>query len=319
MIVLDLSIIFFALLALFYSGGIMVRSLTLMGRFLQISEYMLSFVLVAFATSLPEFFIGLSSAINNSPLLSVGNIVGANVLNATMVLGAAVIVAVKLDFNQVIKKEDIQVTLGLLLLPVLLLLDGYLSRNDGFILLFFFGGYLVYLFNQERETPAVDGLGTEKPTLSEFMKNLGKFALAALALLISSHLAVSKSVVLSQAFSLPLFFIGIIVAIGTTLPETIFGIKSVLLGHKSMAFGNALGSIIVNLSLILGMVAAIRPIEITEPSRVFFGLLLAASLVTLIQLIRLTKGYISRPFGFFLLFIAIAFIIIELVLSVPIK
>lgn len=316
MFIFDLGIIFFALLALFYSGGVMVRSLTLMGRFLQISEYMLSFVLVAFATSLPEFFIGFSSAINNTPLLSVGNVVGANVLNATMVLGAAVIVAGKLDFNQVIKKEDIQVTLGLLLLPVLLLLDGSLSRYDGLILLFLFGGYLVYLFNQERETPAVDGIGQEKPTLSAFMKSLGKFILAALALLISSQIAVSKSVVLSQAFSLPLFFIGIIVAIGTTLPETIFGIKSVFLGHKSMAFGNALGSIIVNLSLILGMVAAIRPIEVAEPSRIFLGLFLTASLVVLIQLIRLMKGYISRPFGFFLLFVAIAFIIIELMLSI---
>ena len=83
-----------------------------------------------------------------------------------------------------------------------------------------------------------------------------------------------------------------------------------------MAFGNALGSIIVNLSLILGMVAAIRPVEIAEPGRVFFGLFLTASLVVLIQLIRLIKGYIARPFGFFLLFVALAFIIIEAVLSI---
>ena len=319
MIILDLGIIFIALLALFYSGGIMVRSLTLIGRFLQMSEYALSFVLVAFATSLPEFFIGLSSAINNTPTLSVGNVIGANVLNATMVLGVAVIFAGKLDFARVIKKEDIQVTFGFLLLPVLLFLDGSLGRYDGFLLLFFFGGYLVYLFNQERETQVVDGGGQEKPTLSEFMKNLGKFAAAALVLLISSHIVVSKSVLLSQVFSLPLFFIGIIVAIGTTLPETIFGIKSVFLGHKSMAFGNALGSIIVNLSLVLGMVAVIRPVEIVEPSRVFFGLLLTAFLVVLIQLICMVKGYIARSFGFFLLLIALVFIIIEAFLSFSIK
>lgn len=319
MIALDLGIIFFALLALFYSGGVMVRSLTLIGRFLQMSEYMLSFVLVAFATSLPEFFIGLSSAINNTALLSVGNIIGANVLNATMVLGVAVIFAGKLDFARVIKKEDIQVTLGLLLLPVLLLIDGFLSRYDGLILLFLFGGYLVYLFNQERKKPVVDGVGEEKPTLNEFMKSLGKFSIAAFVLLISSHIIVSKSVVLSQAFSLPLFFIGVIVAIGTTLPETIFGIKSVFLGHKSMALGNALGSIIVNLSLILGMVAVIRPVAIVEPSRVFLGLFLTASLVVLIQLFRLIKGYIGRPFGFFLLFVAAVFIFVEAMLSFGVR
>ena len=82
-----------------------------------------------------------------------------------------------------------------------------------------------------------------------------------------------------------------------------------------MAFGNALGSIIVNLSLILGMVAVIRPIEIAEPGRVFFGLLLTASLVLLIMLIRLITGYIGRITGFFLLFAAAAFIFIEALLS----
>lgn len=313
MLIISLSTLIISLFVLFYSGGVMVRSITLMGRYLKISEFTLSFVFAAFATSLPEFFIGINAALNNTAILSIGNIIGANFLNATMVLGAAIVAAGRLNFNRVVKKEDFQMTFGLLLLPVLLMLDRVLSRYDGLVLLFFFGGYLVYLLNQERESRKINGETeiSEAPTLKIFMISLAKFALAASLLLISSRFVVSESVEISRAFSFPLFFVGILIAIGTTLPETIFGLKSVALGHKSMAFGNALGSIIVNISLILGAVAAISPITIRIPSRIFFGLFSAIFIILLIQIIRLIKGYLPRAFGVLLLTFAVLFIAIE--------
>lgn len=313
MLITNFSTLIIALFILFYSGGMMVRSIVLIGRYLKINEFTLSFVLAAFATSLPEFFIGINAAINNTAILSVGNIIGANVLNATLVLGAATIAAGRLSFNQVVKKEDIQITLGLLLLPILLMLDMVLSRYDGLIFLFFFGGYLIYLFNQERESRKINGETeiNEVPNLKTFTASLIKFIAAASLLLISSRFVVSQSLEISRIFSLPLFFIGILIAIGTTLPEMIFSLKSVSLGHKSMAFGNALGSIIINLSLILGSVAAISPITITIPSRIFFGLFLAALIILLTQIIRLIKGYIPRTFGIILLMVAAAFVAIE--------
>src|SRR3989344_1427328 len=70
-----------ALGVLFYSGGIMVRSLTILGQYLHMSEYALSFILAAFATSLPEFFIGVTSAWRGVPMLSLGNIVCASFLH----------------------------------------------------------------------------------------------------------------------------------------------------------------------------------------------------------------------------------------------
>lgn len=313
MLIANFGILIISLLVIFYSGGIMVRSLTLMGRYLKISEFTLSFVLAAFATSLPEFFIGINAAINHTAILSVGNIIGANFLNATMVLGAAVVAAGRLGFNQIVKKEDFQITFGLLLLPVLLMLDKVLNRYDGLILLFFFGGYLLYLFNQERESRKVNGeiQTNNTPTLKIFMISLAKFALAASLLLVGSRFVVSESVEISRAFSFPLFFIGILIAIGTTLPETIFSLKSVALGHKSMAFGNAFGSIIINISLILGAVATISPITIIIPSRIFFGLFSAIFIILLIQTVRLIKGYLPRAFGVLLLILAAVFIIIE--------
>lgn len=311
MTIFDFIIFIFSIFLLFYSGGVMVRNLTVAGRYLRISEFVLSFVFAAFATSLPEFFIGLTSAIKGTPNLSLGNVIGANVLDVTLVLGAAAVFAGSLNLDRVIKKEDFEITFGILILPVFLLVDGVLNRYDGFLLLFLFIGYLAYLFHQERVVLPVDGNIDEPPTFAGFFTSIGKFFLATVILLGSSYIVVSKSVVLSQFFSLPLFFIGILLAIGTTLPEVIFGIRSVALGHKAMAFGNAFGSIIVNLAFISGLVGVIRPVTILNFPRILIGIFITAGLVLFINLLISLKGYISRSVGIFLILIAILFIIIE--------
>ncbi|MBU1159678.1 hypothetical protein KKD04_00660, partial [Patescibacteria group bacterium] len=69
------------------AGSDLVRSLTRLARFLQISEYILAFVLMSFATTIPELFVGISSAIEEVPRLSLGNIIGANFINITLVIG----------------------------------------------------------------------------------------------------------------------------------------------------------------------------------------------------------------------------------------
>jgi len=314
-----------ALGVLFYSGGIMVRSLTILGQYLHMSEYALSFILAAFATSLPEFFIGVTSAWRGVPMLSLGNIVGASFLNVTAVLGIVILFAGVLESNRTVRREDIQLTFGMILFPALLILDGALSRTDGFLLLFFFGGYLIYLFDQEHITPIVNNINNNAGAIQDtpsgvlkaelnfekFMRTLGVFFTGAIFLAASAWFVVEQGTVFGRSLGVPLFFIGILTAFGTTLPEAVFGVRSVMLRHGSMSLGNAFGSIIVNTSLVLGTVAMLSPIAIERPMRAVFGLLLTAAMVILVELVRFLHGSLGRFFGAFLLGAAAAFVVIE--------
>lgn len=307
----DIILFIFALGVLFYSGGMMVGTLTWIGRYLKISEYALAFILAAGATSLPELFVGITSALKGAPLLSFGNIVGANMLDLTFALGIAVLISGHLSSDHAIKKEEGLVTLGVILLPLFLILDGSLSRPDGFLLLFVFLGYTSYLLGREKAAPAVNHMPQEENKFSNFLKQLAGFSLGVILLIGSSQLVVGEALELAEFFKLPIFFVGVLIAFGTTLPETIFSIKSVSMQHSSMSLGNVFGSIVLNITLILGAVAIIHPIAITDIKKPMIGILSAAAIMLLIRMVSFGKGFLPRWFGGLLLGLAVVFVAIE--------
>lgn len=306
---IDGIIFFAAAVVLLYAGGFMVRSLSWLGRLTGASEYAFSFVVAAFATSLPEFFIGVTSAIGGTPALSLGNIIGANVFDITLVLGVAVVLAGTLSVDHTIRPSDIQLTLGFLLFPVLLMLDGALSRSDGVLLLFFFGGYLIYLFDQHRQTPSINEIEITAYRMGNIFKHIGIFLGSTVLLLLSARVVVSTGIDIARMLELPLFFIGILAAFGTTLPELVFSVTSALRGRGGMSFGNALGSIIVNIAFVLGVVSAIRPIAAEEVEKSVAGLLLIAALVVAMQAMLWLRGSLPRSAGILLFMIALGFVL----------
>ena len=308
----DLLIFIVSLGLLFYSGGVLVRSLIWMGQYLKLSEYFLSFILIAFATSLPELFVGIHSAIQGVSALSLGNLIGANVLNFTMVLGAAIVAGKGLQINRIISADETIVTLGMILFPAFLLLDKTISRFDGAALLLTFFGYTLYLLNQEAApTPSVNQITHDEFRMSNFLKKFGIFVFGAALLLLSAYFVVSIGIEFAKSLALPLFFIGVLVAIGTTLPETVFSIKSVAMRHGGMSLGNAFGSIILNMSFILGLVALISPITIQNTFRPMLGIFLSAIVLVFIRAVSFATGFLPSRLGFFLLALALAFIAVE--------
>lgn len=310
----NLFIFLASILILVYAGGIMVRSLIWTGRYLRLSEYAVSFILAAFATSLPELFVGINAAFGGTPTLSFGNLIGANVLNVTLVIGVAIYLARGFVSERTVTKEDAQIAFGLIMFPVFLFLDGMVSRLDGLLLVFLFGGYVIYLIQQDRREIVVNQMDLKEYRFSNFMKKIAGFSAGTALLLASSYFVVSTGINFAKHFSLPLFFTGILIAIGTTLPEVIFSVRSVTLKHGAMSFGNAVGSIVVNISLILGIVAIIHPIAVTVPARALIGSLFTAGLLSLIYMLYAAQVKIGRPFGVFLIMLAFIFILIEAVL-----
>ncbi len=296
---------------LFYAGGLMVRSLVWMGRFLHLSEYVLAFVLAAFATSLPEFFVGIHAALQGFSSLSVGNVVGANFLNITLVIGVTAVMAGSISMDRGYTRAHLGLGFTIIVFPLLLLLDGLLSRADGFLLLFLFGGYLSYLIAHDARTHVVDSIPEEEYRVSVFLKKLALFFFGVVLLLGSAWFIVSTGIEFGRAAALPFYFIGILIAIGTTLPEVVFGVRSVSLGHTNMSIGNALGSIAVNTSLVLGVVAIIQPIRIESPLTISLMILLTGACAVWVYAMNFVWGGLSRRVGIVLLIAAFLFIFIS--------
>ncbi len=298
------------------TSGWLVSLLTWMARYLKMSEYAVAFILMAAATSIPELFVGINSALTGFPTLSFGNVLGANLLNVTIVLGvAALFGAITLEDERITHGASFVFTLTFT--PLIMLLDGVLSRIDGALLILIFFAYLRYLFVTSRIPD--HAINTVEPTpaaVGEFVKKLFLFMGGVLLLLVASRIAVFAAEVLAVRFGIPAFLVGLIViSLGTTLPELTFGIRSALERKGGMSIGNAIGSVVFNLLFVLGVVAVIQPIHLEgTKTPAFISLLAVTGISLLLYIISRISGRISRLTGIFLIlvYIAVALFIFQL-------
>ncbi|MBU1179174.1 sodium:calcium antiporter [Patescibacteria group bacterium] len=308
-------------LVLAWSSGFLVKSLTSLARFFSMSEYVMSFIFMSFITSLPELFVGFSSAANDIPEFSFGNVLGANLLKITLMMGLIVVLGNGLHISSKISKRNFWIISGFAFLPLLLAADGVLSGWDGLALLLAFTFYIVRL-RREREyftktTAILNGNSfavnhRRHHSILNIFEHLSRSFIGLFLLIISSCAIVWSGKYLAEGINLSFLSFGILfVAVGTSLPELIFGVRARMLKHGSMAIGNALGSIAFNSMFVLGLVSIMNPIR----------LVFSASLVSVVGFsvvaflffngFVFSKSFISRKEGIVLLFIYASFLVFE--------
>ena len=268
---------------LFWSGSRLIKGLTRMARYLALREFVLAFFVMAFAGTLPNLFVGINSALHGIPQLSFGEIVGGNVIDLTLAVGLAILIG-----NTTIQTKSKMVqtstifTAVIAVLPLVLILDGSLGRGDGLILLLAFALYIFWLFSKEerfrkvyKENKNEDGRGMrlidflrnrkEPKSIRQFkvfLKDSGNVIVSLALLSVASWGVVRSAQVFSDALSLSLPMVGIlIVGLGNALPETYFAIVSARKRQTWLILGNLMGSIIVSATLVLGIVVLISPIR----------------------------------------------------------
>lgn len=270
---LIIAIFVISFLVLARSSAILVNTLTSLAKLFGMSEYAIAFLLMSFATSIAELFIGVSSAIGGVPEMSLGNILGANLLNVTIVIGIPAILAGGMRVESKLERRNFWSIFFLALFPFFLASDGLVSRGDGIVLLVGFVSY-IWLIMGEREyfSKVYNNYEVKAGIFSDTVRNIGLLFLGIILIISSSAALVWSGQALIGNFLIGGFSLGIIfIALGTTLPELAFGVRSALGQHGSMAIGNALGSIAVNAAFIVGVVSIIQPIIVED----FSGLLVA--------------------------------------------
>ena len=284
--------------------------------------FAISAIILALATSFPELFVGITAALEGAPEISLGDIMGSNIANIALVGGLASLIAGRVRVHSTYLRREVGIALAAGLMPVLLLIDGTLTRVDGLILLAVYLAYATSFFKkryiqigkeqQEEESFAYRFLRQFNHVAARRKKEMGRLFVGIALLLFSADSIVRIAVYLAELANIPTFTTGlIIVAIGTSLPELAFSFRSLDEHEPSMFFGNLLGSTIANSTLILGVVSTIHPIELVFVDKYFISSLVFISVFLAFWLFIKTKHRLDRWEAVILLMMYIIFVAVE--------
>jgi cation:H+ antiporter len=311
MLAAELLRFLFAGIILVVSSNFLVKSLTKLSRFLKLNEFALSFILMAFATSLPELVGGITSSFEGNSSLSFGLAVGSNIANLSLILGVVILLARRIPVSGILKRKD-AVNMSIIAIFILLLSgDGQVSRADGLILLIIYGFYIVNLFTNGKYHKRNNTDTNIKEILIYFLM----FMACLVGLLISAELLVEASTELANILSVPLLLIGfILVAFGTSLPELAFEIRAIGKNHKDLALGDIIGSVVTNSTLVIGISAVISPITLHSMNLLRTSFIFLILVVVIFNLFMYTKKELSRwegavLIGIYLLYISSEFFV----------
>lgn len=241
----------------------LVEGASSVARRARVSDLMIGLTIVSFGTSAPELLVNIIASFKGSADIAIGNIVGSNISNTLLILGATAIVAPLTVHRSTVMKE---IPFGLLAAATLfimandMIVDKYpiseLSRSDGFAFLGFFIIFIYYTFGIKKEKHT-HHTKAEKPVWLA----LCLFLIGLIGLAIGGKLAVDGAIVLAAIWGMSEAFIGLtIVALGTSLPELAASMVAARKGKADIAVGNIIGSNIFNIFWILGLSAIIKPL-----------------------------------------------------------
>lgn len=272
-LVINILIIAIALVFLNITSDVVIKYATKVAAISKIGKTSIGFTLISLSTTLPELTVALTASLSAGAGLSIGNAIGSNIFNISVVLGiGSIILGVRLYFSKrnrglpvrstniipkFVTSELSNIQFGLFIASVVPLSLLYVSTQAiwlvGLILLIIFGVYLYRLSKVRIPTKEVEAEITfkEKRKVKQYILFT---ILGALCVVVSANFMVESTIAIATSIGISQQLIGAtIIALGTSIPELTIGVKSILRGHTNLALGNILGAAFFNTTLILGV------------------------------------------------------------------
>ena len=261
-----------------------------------IPQLVIGLTIVAMGTSAPEAAVSITAAFKGSADITIGNILGSNILNVLIILGlSSVITSIAVAKPTV--KIDTPFMIGMSILLPLLGLDGKISLLDGIILLIAFVGYLSYLFVTAKKNKEEADEETKELSL---IKALLWTVIGLVLIVLGSDFTVDAATRIAKVLGLSERFIGLtIVALGTSLPELFTSVTAARKGNADIAIGNIVGSNIFNILFVVGLSATIIPVPFA--SGFIVDAIAAIYAAVLLWVCCFRTGKLNRPAGILML------------------
>lgn len=321
MLIFNISIFLASIAMLFWSGSFLVGALTRIAKDLGWREFVVAFVVMAFAGSLPNLFVGISSALHKIPQLSFAEIVGGNLVDLTLAVALAALIGGGLTAKSRMVQTTATFTIAVAFLPLFLSVDGVLGRGDGIILILCFVFYVCWLFSKKERFTKV--YNSEEKTLLQkgekgfirFVRDIVRVIFGMAVLLFAAEGIVYSASQFAQALNLSIVTVGIlIVGFGNSLPELYFAVSSARKGQQWMVLGNLMGSVVVPATFVLGVTALIAPIKIIDFSPYviarFFLILACAFFLIMIR----SEQRIVKKEAIMILIVYLIFLLFEILI-----
>jgi cation:H+ antiporter len=307
---LHLLISILAFLGIWVGTGLAVNSVEKLSHKLKISSFAISFLILGLFTSISEFSVGLNAVLDNDPEIYVGNLIGASIVIFLMIIPLLAITGKKINIPATLQNNNLLLSMIVIALPVILAIDGEISRTDGLIAIAL---YIVLTLNLQLKK----GLLERASTLIQFkkiniLKELVKIIAGVIIIFQASHFIVEQTLYFSNLLDIAPFIISILViSIGTNLPELSFVFRSLVTKSNQIAFGDYVGSAAFNtllfgiLTLIYGKTIVLSNSYVTSSIFLLVG-------VVLFHIFAKSKNSITRLEGILLLILYILFVVAEI-------
>jgi len=311
------------IIVLIISLGVLIRasSLTItnsvnLASVTGLGKTKVGFLLVAFSTSLPELFVATFAIIDQGTVgISLGNILGSNIMNICLILGIGfIIMAIKYPesagfFTKMTRDEVGNLNFGIFvasIVPLLLLYFGYATQIMGIILI---GLFIYNMYDLVRKKETVQQI-SDTAERSEHNKYIIKSILGIIGVVSSSFFIIESASFLAFSVGIPPIIVGAtVVAFGTSFPELVTSVDSVRKGFIDLALGNVIGSCFINITLILGLTFIFAPLNVNVSA--FSDLILFSLIANIVLGYIIQNSSIGKRQGLTLLLIYTLFLIVS--------
>jgi len=272
----------------------------------KIPEFIIGATLIALGTSLPEMAASIAASYNHKPDIAVANVIGSNILNITLVLASVFLIAKNINPNRDFFAKDSTWALVPVLIFVLMIIDGVISRFDALLLLLLMGAYLLFLLQDAKNIPKEKRLELDEIHFS-WLKTMFMLLAGFILIMLGAHFTVESASDIAKSFGISQWVIGIImISIGTSLPELVVSISAAVKGKVDMAIGNIIGSNMANTTVVLSAAALTNPLTIHASNYIFD---IATMIVSTLLLVFITANKLyNKSAGISLMIILALFI-----------
>jgi cation:H+ antiporter len=276
-IMLSLATLVLGLAMLVVGGGLLVRGASAIATEFGVSSLIVGLTVVGFGTSAPELVVNIIGASQGATGLAFGNVVGSNISNLALVLGAAAVMMPIAIQGQLVRRE-VPLLLLITTIMTVMSLDGFIEgqapvfgRIDAVVLLLLFLIFLytnvLDLFQAKRKDALIADIEESQLAGSEQVSRFRwLMVLAGITLLFfGGDLTVNSGVSLASALGVPATIVGLfVVAVGTSMPELVTSVIAAMRNESDLALGNVVGSNLFNSLMVLPVSGLIRPIPIPQ-------------------------------------------------------
>ena len=303
---MDYVIFVVSLAALIYGADFIINESERIALHFNISSFVIGASLVAFGTSLPEMAASMTASYYHKSDMAVANVIGSVIFNISLVLGLVFLIAKNISPKRDLFQKDSAWGLFPVLIFVVMISDGVISRFEGLAFLFVMVAYLIFLTSDAKELSGEINESLKKEKFN-WLKSVGLLLTGFVLVLGGANYTIESASVIAKSLGVSEWVISLLlIAFGTSLPELVVSIKAARKGNADMAIGNVIGSNVANFTMVLGGAAIINPLTINLSNSIFD---IVSVLTVSIMLVFITANKLYTKSAGIVLLVMIALVI----------